>query len=116
MWILKVVLFDLNGNEEVVDPGQVLPVEFFKARSIIARVFFGKTEQTTKDNFAKAILARLSGHPWSGFDETFAAAKMRDPVRLQIEAWKLDLHNRDHEFGFRLLKRIRLYDGPTTND
>ncbi|UQE03526.1 hypothetical protein [Bradyrhizobium japonicum] len=112
VWLLKIILVDPEGHEEVVDPGRVLPVEFFKARSIARGVFLDPTRSIERDRLTTTIIETLKNNPWIGFDETLTPATTRNPRRLHVEAWRLDPSVRDEQIGFQLVQRVRLYTGP----
>jgi hypothetical protein len=113
IWVLKAVLIDGQGEETAVDPGQTLPVEFFKARSIYQRVFLSQTPQLEKDRFVARLLKRLQEQPWVGFDETMAPAEFAMPARLSVEAWQLNPAKLDTETGFEITRRVVIY-GPSS--
>lgn len=111
VWGLRAILIDADGTEVVVDPGRTLPIEFFKARSIYREVFVAGTI-AQKEEFAQRLLVRLRQHQWHSFDETLSPAASVNPVRMRVEAWRLDPKYLDPETGFRLTQRVLLYAGP----
>lgn len=72
--LLEAVLYHDDGSTQVVPPGRLIPVEFFRANGIAARVFGAAGDDARKDRLARLLLARLNRAPWSPFDERYAPA------------------------------------------
>ncbi|AJC21072.1 hypothetical protein [Pandoraea pulmonicola] len=109
IWILKAVITNDQGDEEAVDPGQTLPVEFFKARSIYARTFLGAASPAERDGFARRLLGRLNKPNWVGVDETFPPLNIAKPTGLRVEAWELDADHLDSGGELAILRRRLIY-------
>jgi hypothetical protein len=85
----RIVLTEADGTQQVVDPGNVLPVEFFRANVLFALLFGSGSDrrmqrwygvgrdENLKRTICQAALRRLNSDPWRAFDETFAAARPR---------------------------------------
>lgn len=85
---LQVTLTDDRGDAVQVQPGNVLPVEFFRANELLYEVFVRGQDRQRKRQLASDILRRLNEEPWSAFDETWAARaaqKGRRFVSLEVE-------------------------------
>jgi hypothetical protein len=71
-WI--VVLVQDDGVEREVYPGNVVPVEFFRANALF-RELFGRTPTAIdREAVVERLLARLNQGGWPAFDETWPAA------------------------------------------
>lgn len=77
-----VALWDSQGGHVLVEPGNVLPVEFFRAQRMLIQVFASKARGLERDAFALRLLARLNDRPWSAWDEVDAAARPRPGTRF----------------------------------
>jgi|GEM_PF-2321904 len=79
---LVVALWDSHGNHVLVEPGNVLPVEFFRAQRMLLQVFAPESDDQHKDEFAQRLLARLNDRPWRAWDEVDASARARPGTRF----------------------------------
>ena len=79
---LRVVLEDDGGLKTTVAPGNVLPMEFFRATGVLDSVYRQGHDERKKEQLAQAILVRLADEPWSAFDETWRAARPRPGHRF----------------------------------
>lgn len=69
------VLHDSSGRSQLVEPGNVLPIEFFRASILLRAVYAPESDPRLKIELARAMLARLREVPWGAFDEVWAAAR-----------------------------------------
>lgn len=91
---MRVRLHDGSGAAFIVDPGEMLPLEFFRARSIMQDVFYAGNDERQKALLAAWMLRNLNERPWRAFDETFAAARPSEGarfVKLDVLVWGLDV-------------------------
>ena len=79
---LRVVLEDDAGDKTMVAPGNVLPMEFFRAAGVIDSIYRRGHDEQKKQQLARDILARLEDEPWRPFDETWHAARPRPGHRF----------------------------------
>ncbi|WP_441288416.1 hypothetical protein ACSRUE_41715 [Sorangium sp. KYC3313] len=70
-----VVLHDSSGRTQLVEPGHVLPIEFFRANALLRSTYSPQSDPRPKVELARAILTRLRQGPWDAFDEVWAAAR-----------------------------------------
>jgi hypothetical protein len=71
---LIVAMYEDDHTVQTVSPGNILPLEFFRANHLIADVYFYPGNAKRKIAFAAYILDQLNNAPWIAFDETYAAA------------------------------------------
>jgi len=113
-WVLKAHLRDNEGEITSVDVAHLFPVEFFKTRGFITNVFLKDTPQEKRRAFATRIVERLNQSPWSGFDETEAAAKAkagRHYVDIKIEAFKVNTASFKYGEEIEVVKQQELFSG-----
>jgi hypothetical protein len=115
IWVLKAILIDDQEREIAVDPGQTLPIEFFKARSVYRRVFLSNMPQTDKDQFVARLLKRIQDGGWRSFDETLASVDKRHAMHLRVEAWQLNPSELESNHKFAITKRLILYASPPSS-
>ena len=73
--IIRVALHLDDGGQQLVAPGNILPLEFFKANSLIVNVYGVSADERRKEQLSEMILRRLNSDPWPAFDETYRAAR-----------------------------------------
>jgi|GEM_PF-4991618 len=103
---LKVILHQPDGESQVVEPGHVLPIEFFRVNGFLLKHFVSNPEntETEKQTLAKQLLQRINSRPWKKFDETFVSI---EPENKPFCGFSLHVHvlNTDHyEYGKELEK------------
>jgi len=75
-----IVLFE-DGTSRKVSSGQLLPIEFFNARSTINTIFLSEQVDSIQQFLlAEKILTLLNNKPWSSFDETQKSARHQDEL------------------------------------
>lgn len=88
--VARVRLVDDRGAEMQVWPGNVIPLEFFRANALIQDAETWDPERRRR--FYEAILEELNRGGWSGFDETWEAASPAPGARfvslsVEMESW-----------------------------
>jgi hypothetical protein len=84
---LVVELTDDAGERALVAPGNVAPLEFFRAAAVVERALVRGSDTALKERVAARLLRQLELAPWSGFDEVWPAARPhpgRHFVRLRV--------------------------------
>lgn len=93
--VMRFVLVEEGGRRQEVEPGQVLPIEFFRATSLCYEVYLVPEWRDRREVFSRQLLDRLNAAPWHAFDETYAAARPRKGGRF---------------IGLRVVARTEEYD------
>jgi hypothetical protein len=109
---LAVELVDDAGQRVLVAPGNVLPLEFFRAAAVIERVFV-RGDEPGKQALAASILDSLARKPWSSFDEVWASARPtagRHFVRLRLVRLTQSIELGPHGAALVNGRAERLYD------
>jgi hypothetical protein len=68
---IEVSLSDMADGHVIVDPGNLFPVEFFRARGFMWSVLTGE-DKAIKNRFCAAILDFINQRKWRAFDEIMA--------------------------------------------
>ncbi len=71
---VSVVLTDDRGARQRVHPGNVLPLEFFRAMALVNRTYLSHADEATRERLARVALSELR-RSWPAFDEVWAAAR-----------------------------------------
>jgi hypothetical protein len=98
--LLRVRLHDSAGGTQLVDPGQAVPVEWYRASGLVENVFVNDGDRERQGALAALLLERLNTAPWPAFDEAHASARPPQGthfVGLDVVRCHLDL--RGHEAG-----------------
>jgi hypothetical protein len=89
---LKIRLYESNGEPRLVDVWEVLPLEFFRAISVIRQVYFEAEDEQTKTALASYILHALNDSPWGNFDQQYPSARPIERfIGLDLLRVELDL-------------------------
>jgi hypothetical protein len=108
--VVEVQLVEADGSTQMVLPGHVLPIEFFRANYIF-RTWFLEPQfpgsrvrsEAEREALAHVVLAGLNGEPWSGFDEIYepAQAKCGSFVALRVceATWDVERAVAEQSFG-----------------
>ena len=86
--VLRVHLSDDAGGEQIVWPGNVVPLEFFRANAILAES--AAWAEPRRSTFFDTLLDRLNAGGWPAFDETWAAAV--PPPGRRFVAMRVERH------------------------
>jgi hypothetical protein len=71
----KVRLYESTGEPRLVDVWEVLPLEFFRAISVIRQVYLEAKDEQAKTALSSYILGALNDSPWGNFDQTYPSAR-----------------------------------------
>lgn len=87
----RFVLEDADGGQHELEPGHLVPTEFFKAAPHINRSLLQRDADSDRQAYLRALVDRARSQPWSGFDEVWASAgRARLDTARRIH-WVLDL-------------------------
>lgn len=68
---LKISICEDTGECQIVNPGNILPIEFFRANRFFSSIYL---KGSLNNEFKKKVLLRLNNNPWGQFDEIMPAA------------------------------------------
>lgn len=54
--VIKVKLYESTGGEKIVEPGNILPIEFFRANRLISKVYISSNNKTNKERLSQIII------------------------------------------------------------
>jgi hypothetical protein len=86
----RFVLIQTDGSEREVEPGKLVPIEFFKAASFVNRALLKYDGEAERAELLRNLMRQAQRRPWHSFDEVWASAPaelLRDTRRIQ---WVLD--------------------------
>ena len=101
VWVVELVASD--GTIREADPGNVVPLEFFRARALV-RELVDPRSGIDRDALVDKLLERLNRRGWIAFDETWPAIRPEGAVRFV-----------DARFGLRTV-RLSVTEGGTTTE
>jgi hypothetical protein len=88
----KIRLYEEAGESRLVDVWEVLPLEFFRAISVIREVFVNSNDAEKQRALAAYIIDTLNNSPWDAFDQTYASVRPQTRfVGLELLQIELDL-------------------------
>ncbi len=99
-----VVLHESSGRTQLVEPGNVLPIEFFRANALLRLTYSPGGDGRRQAELARVMLTRLRESPWEAFDEVRAAARPSPGAvftRLDIVVCEWDLERYRYGAGYR---------------
>ena len=86
----RFVLTQSDGREDEVEPGYLVPTEFFKAASFVNGALLLRGGEAERTELLRTLVRQAEHQPWHSFDEVWASARveqLRDVRRIQ---WVLD--------------------------
>lgn len=86
----RFVLTQSDGSENEVEPGHLVPIEFFKAASFVNRALLLRDSEAERTELLRKLVRQAERRPWHSFDEVWASApteQLRNVRRIQ---WVLD--------------------------
>lgn len=89
--LLRFVVHDNQGGRVMVDPGRVIPIEWYRAIGLAENVWVLDEDPRRKEQVAQLLLNRLNDAPWHAFDETYASVRP-EPGRRFVGLEMLILH------------------------
>lgn len=97
---LKARLYEEDGSLRLVNVWELLPLEFFRAISVIQKVYIEGNNQEAQTQLAQYILHTLNTSPWNNFDQTYPSARPTSRfVGMEILRVEVDLHTPKEELG-----------------
>jgi hypothetical protein len=87
----KIRLYEATGASRLVDVWEILPLEFFRAISVVREVYLNNNDTQTQKALASYILRALNEAPWGNFDQTYPSARPQthflgfDLLRVELD-------------------------------
>jgi hypothetical protein len=85
--LYRVVVYDDQGRSAVVDPGRVLPIEWYRAVGVVDLVIVPEGDAKRKDALSDLLIHRLNDDPWYALDETYASIRPLPGARIVGLEW-----------------------------
>jgi hypothetical protein len=117
--VVSVVLAQDDGTLIRTRPGNVLPIEFFRANALVKRVFVHQDNLRMKDLLSSSILDRLRDPHWAAFDEVWAPVRPnagQNFTGLAVDVLDVLIDERDRPVGVAVVGAKRLYRSPKFPD